>query len=147
MKSLITKIGAHPFINDRPAVKQFMKFGIVGVINTILDYALYTLFVTIFDVHYLIANVLSFSIAVTNSFLLNRKWTFRQSGTNWRHEALKYAMVYASGLGIGEAMLYVFVGRMHLHELVGKAMIVAIVLFWNYVGIRFWAFRRPHQLT
>lgn len=120
-----------------------MKFGMVGAMNTVLDYLLYTLFITVFDLHYLVANVFSFSIAVANSFLLNRRWTFRQTGTDWRPEAIKYLVVYSSGLVIGEVLLYFFVDRLYLHELVGKAMIIAVVLFWNYLGIRFWAFRNP----
>lgn len=142
MKAIIDSVANHPLIATRPKVKQFMKFGMVGALNTLLDYGLYTIFVTFLDIHYLVANVLSFSVAVTNSFALNRKWTFRQQGTNWRHEGLKYLAVYCTGLAIGEGFLFILVDRWHLHELIAKALVVAAVLFWNYVGIRFWAFRQ-----
>lgn len=142
MKRIISAIGNHPLIAERPRVKQFVKFGMVGAMNTILDYGLYTFFVTLIHINYLVANALSFCVALINSFYLNRNWTFRQGGSNWRREAIKYFVVYISGLLIGEALLYIFVDRFHIHELLGKAMIVAVVLFWNYLGIRFWAFRK-----
>lgn len=146
MKKIISAIGNHPLIAERPLVKQVMKFGMVGAINTFLDFGLYTAFVTVFHIHYLVANALSFCIALVNSFYLNRTWTFRQTGPHWRREAVKYLVVYVAGLIIGETLLFFFVDRLDLHKLIGKALVVAFVLFWNYFGIRFWAFRR-HQPT
>lgn len=143
MKAIIDSVANHRLIATRPKVKQFVKFGLVGALNTLLDYGLYTVFVTFLDIHYLVANALSFGVAVTNSFILNRKWTFRQTGTNWQHEGLKYLAVYCAGLGIGEGFLFLLVDRWHFHELIAKAFVVALVLFWNYIGIRFWAFRQP----
>src|SRR3990167_6836118 len=61
--------------------KQIIKFGIVGVINTIIDFGLLNLLVAIFDWAVLWANTVSFSVAVLNSFFFNKYWisTFRSS--------------------------------------------------------------------
>src|ERR1700692_3924649 len=57
---------------------QFMKFGIVGVSNTLLTFAVYTLLLKVFGVWYLAASAIGFTVGAVNGFLLNRRWTFRE---------------------------------------------------------------------
>ena len=59
-----------------PVVVQFVKFGIVGVSNTLLFFAVYTLLLKGFGVWYLAASGIGFAVGAVNGFLLNRRWTF-----------------------------------------------------------------------
>ena len=59
-------------------VVQFVKFGIVGVSNTLLTFLVYTLLLKVFGVWYLAASAIGFVVGATNGFLLNRRWTFRE---------------------------------------------------------------------
>ncbi len=128
-------------ISERPMVKQFVKFGLVGLLNTTIDYTLFTAFFYVIHIHYLLANAMSFSIAVTNSYILNRRWTFRSDNPAWRTEAAKFLIVNIIGLGLSELLLFIFVESLHLHKLIAKAGAIAIVLCWNFAGTRWWAFR------
>ncbi len=143
MKEILSRMTQHPFIAERPMVKQFMKFGIVGVINTLIDFTLYSILYSIFHVYYLYANIGSFSIAVTNSYILNRRWTFRSDNPAWRSEAAKFLIINLIGLALSEALLYVVVEHLHVHKMLGKIFVIMVVMIWNYFGTRFWAFRRP----
>src|SRR5438552_16938904 len=60
-----------------PLLIQFVKFGIVGVSNTLLTFVVYTLLLKVFGVWYLAASAIGFAVGTINSFLLNRRWTFR----------------------------------------------------------------------
>src|SRR5438132_2097687 len=60
-----------------PLVMQFMKFGVVGVSNTLLTFLVYTLLLKGFGVWYLAASAIGFCVGAVNGFLLNRRWTFR----------------------------------------------------------------------
>ncbi len=141
MKRLLTKMNNHRLVAGRPAVKQFVKFGLVGGLNTVIDYALFTTFFYVFHIHYLLANAMSFTIAVTNSYVLNRRWTFRSDNPRWHTEAIKFMVVNLIGLGLSESLLFILVDRLHIHQLIAKALAIIIVLFWNFIGTRFWAFR------
>ncbi len=143
MKNPITTVTQHPFIQERPAVRQFMKFGIVGVMNTIIDYLIFSGLVYLFHVYFLIANVISFSVAVMNSYIFNRRWTFRSDNPAWRKEATKFLAVNLIGLGLSEVLLSLFVHGFDLSKLLAKALAVVVVLCWNFVGTKLWAFRRP----
>ena len=59
-----------------PVVVQFVKFGIVGVSNTLLAFAVYTVLLKVFGVWYLAASAIGFAVGAINGFLLNRRWTF-----------------------------------------------------------------------
>ena len=60
-----------------PLLVQFIKFGIVGISNTLLTFAVYTLLLKVFGVWYLAASAIGFGAGTVNSFLLNRRWTIR----------------------------------------------------------------------
>ncbi len=57
---------------------QFVKFGIVGVSNTLLAFAVYTVLLKVFGVWYVAASAIGFASGAVNGFLLNRRWTFRE---------------------------------------------------------------------
>ena len=57
---------------------QFVKFGIVGVSNTLLAFAVYTLLLKVFGVWYVAASGIGFAVGAVNGFLLNRRWTFSE---------------------------------------------------------------------
>jgi putative flippase GtrA len=142
MKNIVTSISQHPLINDRPVVKQFMKFGIVGVLNTVIDYSIFTVLVYAVHVHFLLANAISFSIAVTNSYLLNRRWTFRSDNPAKATEAMKFLLVNLIGLSLSEVILKILVDHWSIPELIAKGGAVVVVLTWNFLGTRLWAFKR-----
>jgi len=141
MKNFLQAATQHPFVTKRPMLRQFIKFGIVGVINTVLDYMLFATFFYLLDIHYLWANAMSFSIAVTNSYVLNRRWTFRSDNPRWQKEAIKFLIINIIGLGISELILFIFVEHFQVHQLLAKVGAIVVVLFWNFTGTRLWAFK------
>lgn len=129
----------------RRGVGQFVKFGIIGVVNTTLDFSVYfilTRWVPFFHDHILTANAISFSLAVTNSYILNTRWTFR--GTHSAHTVRfpKFLATNIFALGINELLLLFFVSSLNLHDLISKAMAVALTLFWNFFVNKYWVFRK-----
>src|SRR3984893_14604373 len=84
-----------------PVVIQFVKFGIVGVSNTLLTFAVYTLLLKVFDVWYLAASAIGFALGATNGFLLNRRWTFREHVGD-ALTPVRWGIVQGCGLGANE---------------------------------------------
>jgi putative flippase GtrA len=123
---------------------QFVKFGIVGVSNTLLTFAVYTLLLKVFGVWYLLASAIGFIVGATNGFLLNRRWTFSDHVGD-SLTPLRWAIVQGCGLGINEGMLYVFVGAAGLDKLVSQACATVIVTVTTFFANRAWTFRmHPH---
>ncbi|MEI8273783.1 MAG: GtrA family protein, partial [Paludibacter sp.] len=66
-------------MRNKSILIQLLKFGIVGVANTLLT-AL-TIWLLLKVLHYTdyLSNIIGYCIGLINSFIWNRKWTFRSS--------------------------------------------------------------------
>jgi putative flippase GtrA len=119
---------------------QFMKFGTVGVSNTLLTFLIYTLLLKVFGVWYLLASAIGFAAGAVNGFLLNRRWTFRGHVGDAR-TPLRWAVVQTGGLGLNEALLFLWVAAVGLDKLVGQAFAIAVVTTVTFLVNRAWTFR------
>ena len=80
---------------------QFIKFGIVGVSNTVLSYVLYLLVIlsfkrTDYRYDYVIANLVSFFLSVLWSFYWNNKYVFTIKAGQKRNVFLALLKTYLS---------------------------------------------------
>jgi putative flippase GtrA len=119
---------------------QFIKFGTVGVSNTLLTFAVYTLLLKVFGVWYIAASAIGFAVGAVNGFLLNRRWTFRGHVGDAR-TPLRWMVVQSCGLGLNLALLYLWVDGIGVDELVGQAFAIAVVTVTTFLANRAWTFR------
>ncbi|HTC73843.1 MAG TPA: GtrA family protein [Solirubrobacteraceae bacterium] len=119
---------------------QFIKFGIVGVSNTLLTLVVYTVLLKGFGVWYLAASAIGFIVGATNGFLLNRRWTFRDHVGD-ALTPVRWAIVQTAGLAIDELMLYVLVHDAKLDKLLAQVCATAIVTVTTFFVNRAWTFR------
>jgi putative flippase GtrA len=123
---------------------QFVKFGIVGVSNTLLTFIVYTILLKGFDVWYLAASAIGFIVGATNGFLLNRRWTFREHVGD-AMTPVRWAIVQSTGLAINIGLLYLFVHEAGLDELVAQALTIGVVTITTFFANRAWTFRVHHH--
>ena len=64
--------------STRALLFQFLRFGIVGISNTFIAYAIYAVLVLL-HVHYLIANAAAFVAGVLNAFYWSNKYVFKKT--------------------------------------------------------------------
>ena len=80
----------------RGLAAEVLRFGLVGVANTAVYYGSYLLLVLVLP--YLVAHVLAFAVAMTGSFLLNCRFTYRTRPT-WR-KFLLYPLTVAANFTV-----------------------------------------------
>ncbi len=136
-----------------PAVLvQFVKFGIVGISNTLITFAVYTVLLKVFGVWYIAASAIGFVVGATNGFLLNRRWTFADHVGD-AYTPVRWAVVQTAGLGLNLGSLYLLVHDAGLDELVAQAIATILVTVSTFLVNRAWTFRHvpladePSQLT
>ena len=66
---------------DNPALRQFLRFGIVGVANTATCLAVVWTAQGWLAVPVWVAGGLGYAVAMVQSYLINRNWTFAGSAT------------------------------------------------------------------
>ena len=125
-------------------MKQFIKFVIVGSVNTAIDFFIYfslTRGTDFFERHLLSANIIAFSIAATNSFFWNKKWTFRDQGKNYHIQYSKFLIVSIGGLILSQGIFVIGVHYLKTSDIITKLAAVAIVTFWNFALNKLWTFK------
>ena len=95
------------------------------------------------DVHYLLAAVCSFLVAVTNNYMWNRAWTFRHQRGHLVFQGFRFLLVSTVALGANLAFLSA-PRRPRLPKLPAQAIAIALVTPWNFVANKLWSFRRRH---
>ncbi len=131
-------------LRNHPTVRQFSRFVIIGFLNTGLDWAVFfalTSWVPFFSQHILIANAISFVVGFTNSYIFNRRWTFKSQDARVGRQLTVFLLINLAGLGISQTIL----GTLYVatdSRVLSKAAAVALTLFWNYFASRKFAFKK-----
>jgi putative flippase GtrA len=119
---------------------QFVKFGIVGVSNTLITFAVYTLLLKGFGVWYLAASAIGFVVGAVNGFLWNRRWTFR-GHVGDALTPVRWGIVQACGLGLNLGLLYLLVHDAGIDKLLAQAFATVVVTVLTFIANRAWTFR------
>jgi putative flippase GtrA len=121
--------------------KQISRFIFVGILNTIVGYGAFFLLLYL-NIYYILALLISHIIGVTNSFVWNKKWTFRSEG-NARREGIKFFSVYGIIFMINLFILTFFVEVLKLTPQIGQVVALGICTLISFFGHKYWSFR--HQ--
>ncbi|MGH3023985.1 MAG: GtrA family protein [Gaiellaceae bacterium] len=119
---------------------QLAKFCTVGVSGYAVNLAVYATLLA-FDVHYLLAAVCSFLVAVTNNYLWNRTWTFRRQRGHLVFQGFRFLVVSSVALAANLVFLTVLVA-LGMPKLPAQAIAIVLVTPWNFVANKLWSFRR-----
>lgn len=76
-------------------VKQAIKYGIVGVSNTLITMAVIWVMMKVFDCREGLSNITGYIAGLINSFIWNKQWTFNTSSLGWGKSAYRFAVVFA----------------------------------------------------
>jgi putative flippase GtrA len=124
---------------DVPAVRQFVKYGIVGALNTILTFVIYSVAVLL-HVYYLAALLLGYLVGSLNSYVLNRRWTFRARDLAHSTTGTRFALVQTCALLANLGLLYLFVHRLGVAKIPSQAILTVPVLAVTFHFNRVWSF-------
>ena len=125
----------------RRGIRQFVKFGLVGASSTIIDWSIYLLLTRFGHLFYLMAKILSFSVAVFNSYTWNRRWTFRSNDPQKLRQFIKFLVISLIGLVLNTAIMFSVVDYLKLSDLYGLVIATAIVTLWNFTANKFYTFK------
>lgn len=135
------------------AFMQFVKFGIVGLSNTVLSYVLYVVSLLLFrkleilpNNGYLVAQAIAFVISVLWSFYWNNKLVFTlQEGEErslWKALIKTFVSYSFTGLFLNSILLLLWVEVMHVSEFIAPIINLLISVPLNFIINKLWAFRK-----
>lgn len=132
-------------------IKQFIKFGIVGVINTFTSYAIVNSCYYLLHLHMQLANVIAFIISVLVSFTLNSKFVFKKKPKTTKellHTLLKTYLSYAfTGLILTAILIEIECNHFGVPLYIASFMNLVITVPINFLLNKFWAFNKQKELS
>lgn len=131
---------------------QFIKFGIVGLSNTVISYVIYLVSLLLFQkinifpkVDYLISQVIAFILSVLWSFYWNRKFVFEADNeeVSWLKALIKTYISYAfTGLFLNSILSILWVDVLHISKLIAPIINLLVSVPLNFILNKFWAFKK-----
>ncbi|HXR11267.1 MAG TPA: GtrA family protein [Gaiellaceae bacterium] len=120
--------------------EQLGKFCAVGLVGYGINLAVYAGLLHL-GLHYLLAATCSFLVAVTNNYLWNRVWTFRDRRAGVAAQGMRFFLVSLVSLGANLLVLHVLI-TVGTGKLVAQAIAIVLVTPLNFIGNKLWSFRR-----
>jgi putative flippase GtrA len=120
---------------------QLVKFAVVGASGFVVNLVVYSLLLRRAGLHYLPAAVCSFAVAVTNNYLWNRAWTFRESRGDLYHQGFRFLVVSLIALGLNLGLLKLLV-ELGANKVTAQAIAIILVTPFSFTVNKLWSFRR-----
>ena len=126
--------------------KTFLRFLIVGFVNTIVGTSVMFLCYNLFHFSYWVSSGMNYISGSIVSFFLNKNYTFKVKETNWKYIVkfiVNILICYLIAYGIAKPLAALLLENSSKTIQENGAMIVGMVLFviTNYCGQRFFAFK------
>lgn len=125
--------------NSKMGLIQFVKFNLVGIVNTLVDFAVFTV-LTFFGMYYMAAQVISYSCGVANSFVMNKYWTFGDKSSPHGYEIFKFIAVNAVSLAVSLSILYPLKPAIGVFSAKIIATLFSVMI--NFAGSKLWVFKK-----
>ncbi|MBA2394153.1 MAG: GtrA family protein [Ktedonobacteraceae bacterium] len=140
----------------RSTLLQFLRYCVVGGLNTIVDIGILNILLLRFPTHnaqILTAyNAVAYSCGAISSFLLNKYWTFRHTQRTTRREVIRFAIsivleiLYSSAfIWLAGRALQPFISNVTLWGNASKLVAVVCGTLLSYSLMRFWTFANRSQ--
>lgn len=127
---------------------QLVKFGIVGVVATGIDFAVLFVLHQLFGLDSVVASVISFVVSLIFNYVASMHYVFeRRSDISRTHEFVLFVVLSLVGLALNSGLMYagraIFVARGVAYEqsqyyLLVKVFATAVVMGWNFVSRKLW---------
>ena len=126
--------------------KTFMKFVIVGVVNTVVGTAIMFVFYNVFHLSYWVSSASNYFFGSICSYFLNKYYTFQYREQEWAslfHFTINIIICYLLAYGIAKPIMHWMLSSysVTIQENVSMALGMCLFVVFNYLGQRFFAFK------
>lgn len=145
MKWLMKKLGVESKADLRQLIVQFIKFGLVGVSNTVVSMAVYYLFLWIDESLYMVGSVLGTVLSILNAFIWNDLFVFTGNARDFKSVMHRLGKTYVSYGGtslLSNVLLWLEVTLLNVSKVYAPIVNLLITIPLNYLINKFWTFKK-----
>ena len=118
-----------------------VRFVIVGGVNTSVGLSVIFGAKFFFGFGDVAANAVGYSIGLTVSFLLNRSWTFRDTGPVWA-AAIRFFLAFAASYALNLSTVLLLIHRTGMNAYLSQSIGVPVYTICFYLLSKFIVFRK-----
>lgn len=136
----------------KKSIVQFIKFALVGVSNTGVDWIVYYILIRtlLSDAgEKPFAKAISFVVAVINSYIWNSIWTFKseyqkssKAGVSKTTIFVRFFVVGLIGWGVNYFVFRFSISSISNRDIIGLILASAAAVLWNFFANKFWTYRK-----
>ena len=124
-------------------IAEFFKFAFVGLIGTLINVAILYFLTEYFGIYYMFSAIISFIVAMTNNFILNKIWTFKENiRLNTGRKYIQFSIVSVIALLINLFFLYLFTEIFKIYYIISQILAIGFALIINFTGNKIWTFSK-----
>ena len=123
-------------------IKKGLKFCVTGGLNTIIDFVITTLLNAVLRLNINVAKPIGYLCGMANSFVMNKKWTFKTENGSTKKELVKFVLVNACMLGLSLLLINVFKTCLNFGDTLSNLLSTGIVMVINFLISNFWVFKK-----
>lgn len=119
---------------------QLFKFGLVGVVATVLDFLFLFLLTEIFGMYYLFSAAVSFVLSTLFNYVASMRFVFNSKFTKDEKtkELLLFTILSVIGLLLNQFLMWLFVEKIALYYMLAKIVATFFVMAWNFISRKIW---------
>ena len=114
-------------------INQIAKFGVVGIIATLIDYILLFILTDVFKIYYMTSSIISFSASLIFNYIASIKWVFNVEHKQTYKDGLLFLIFSLIGLWINQEVMYLTVEKLGIYYMISKIFATGIVMVWNFI--------------
>lgn len=123
---------------------KLVKYLAVGVVGTLADWSVFAVLLSILDVNYLVAPIISYSVGTVINYILNRRFTFNNTYKKVHYQFASFLIIALIGLVIQELVIYGMVEYVFSNDADRWAFAAKVVA--TFVGFA-WTFVANKRIT
>ena len=143
--ALFQKLGAQTKEEKKALIFQFIKFGFVGVSNTLVSWACYYLFLWIDDRLYIVGSIVGTIVSIANAFFWNDRYVFKGGKQDCISRLKRLGKTYISYGGtslLSIVLLWLEVELFGVSKAVAPIVNLIITIPLNFVINKLWTFKQ-----
>lgn len=124
---------------------ELIKYGLYGLLTTLINLFLLFLFINKYGMNYILANSLSYLLAVIINYILNKKFVFKTENhalNKSRLEFTKFIIVRFLSLFADNILLYFMTDILKIHLWIGKLLSSLIIILSTFILNKVFVFKK-----
>lgn len=129
----------------RSEMIKFLKFSIVGGLNTLISLCIFYILNKVLGINHLVGSAIGYICGMLNSYILNKKWTFKDSNGRTLLQLVKFSLVNVISLGVNLFAMHILVHSLSLDTMISQIFATGFSTISNYMGSKIFVFHYPKE--